>query len=291
MNLYRYISFENFMSLLIEKKERYVRPITWDDKYEGLVYNFLDSDKQRDLLLEIYKNICPRNYYATIDNYFRYWYAKYWTYAQSWTKLKESDAMWRIYSYGNHSIQIQTTEESITKLLQDNFNEGDNKITKEIREIKYDLLTEEDVIKQHIEQTQKTLDVYEPYFHKRKAFEHEKEYRVVVVDKTLYFATQLSSFGAKYNFKQENLDNCDDEKIVDEIMSQINKQRIDWTKEVIDGVPNAIYAEITDLSEYIKKVTVNPFAEDWFVDLVKKICMQYGVEEKFAGKSKLYEKP
>lgn len=33
--LYRYIGFEDFVNLLVNNKDRFVRPITWDDKYEG----------------------------------------------------------------------------------------------------------------------------------------------------------------------------------------------------------------------------------------------------------------
>lgn len=33
--LYRYIGFEDFVNLLVNNKDRFVRPVSWDDKYEG----------------------------------------------------------------------------------------------------------------------------------------------------------------------------------------------------------------------------------------------------------------
>lgn len=35
MNLYRIISLETFVDLIHNKHERYVRPVTWEDTYEG----------------------------------------------------------------------------------------------------------------------------------------------------------------------------------------------------------------------------------------------------------------
>lgn len=276
------------MSILVEKKERYVRPIMWDDKYEGQVFDFLASDRQRNFLSEIYSNVCPGNCNATIENYFRYWHAKYWTYAQAWSALEESDAMWRIYSYGKHSIQIQSTEQAIERMLHHNYCD-ETKYLKKIQAVQYDLSIE-DSVQQHIEQTQKTLDVYEPYFHKRKAFEHEKEYRVIVVDNTLFAIDEISSILANGHFAQNVMNNVNDEKIIDEMLEKINIQRIDWEKDIIGGIKNAIYPKINDLKDYIERITVNPFAEKWFVNLVEEICKQYELLDKFAGKSKLYEK-
>jgi hypothetical protein len=51
-------------------------------------------------------------------------------------------------------------------------------------------------------------------------------------------------------------------------------------------LPNDYYVENINLNEYISSVTVNPFAEDWYVELIGRLCKDAGVE--FNGKSRLY---
>ena len=47
MNLYRIISLESFIDLLHNKRERYVRPATWEDTFEGYLYSKLYDEKER----------------------------------------------------------------------------------------------------------------------------------------------------------------------------------------------------------------------------------------------------
>ena len=42
-HLYRFISFEDFINLVINNKDRFVRPSIWDDGYEGYLFSSLDS--------------------------------------------------------------------------------------------------------------------------------------------------------------------------------------------------------------------------------------------------------
>lgn len=39
MELYRIISLETFIDLLHHKRERYVRPSTWEDVFEGYLFS------------------------------------------------------------------------------------------------------------------------------------------------------------------------------------------------------------------------------------------------------------
>ena len=38
LNLYRYIGFEDFVNLVVLKKDRYNYPANWDDGYEGFLF-------------------------------------------------------------------------------------------------------------------------------------------------------------------------------------------------------------------------------------------------------------
>ena len=46
-----------------------------------------------------------------------------------------------------------------------------------------------------------------------------------------------------------------------------------------------------NIGEYIDSIMVHPFAEDWYVDRVRKLCELKGMEGKFIGKSNLYQCP
>ena len=69
MNLYRIICLEAFVDILYNRRERYVRPDTWEDTFEGYLYSKLYNEGERkNLIRDNYYNVCPRNYKATIDN-------------------------------------------------------------------------------------------------------------------------------------------------------------------------------------------------------------------------------
>ncbi len=55
-----------------------------------------------------------------------------------------------------------------------------------------------------------------------------------------------------------------------------------------NSLQNSIYIEKIDLKKYISGVVVNPFAEKWYVDLIKELCEEY--EIKCLGQSQLYQK-
>ena len=76
--LFRYIGFEDFINLTINNKDRFVRPSSWDDKYEGYLFSHMETPEDvRQIVSEMYHKLCPRNYYAIPDNYFRMWHSKW----------------------------------------------------------------------------------------------------------------------------------------------------------------------------------------------------------------------
>ena len=46
-----------------------------------------------------------------------------------------------------------------------------------------------------------------------------------------------------------------------------------------------------NIEDYIDSIMVHPFAEDWYVDRVRKLCELKEIEGKFMGKSNLYQCP
>ncbi len=63
IKLFRYIGFEDFVNLMINNKDRYVRPSSWEDEYEGYLFSHMESKEDiRKIVREMYYNLCPRNY-------------------------------------------------------------------------------------------------------------------------------------------------------------------------------------------------------------------------------------
>jgi hypothetical protein len=279
MNLYRIISLETFIDLLHNKRERYVRPACWDDTFEGYLFSKLyDEIEQKKIIEEMYYNVCPRNYVSTINNILNLEHSKYFVYGQCWSKEADSDALWRIYSYGEHSIQIESTEELLNRMLS-----RGNASKYIIGEVNYDVNTEEDLIHKQILQQKDSLSIYEPFLHKRKAFEHEKEVRVLIDDIRWNQMTKLSGMGATWNIDKDMDKLQTDEERIDEIEKRLRGYLNHWNENVI---PDNFYIENINLNAYIMGVTVNPFAEPWYVELIESLCEK--AEIKFNGKSGLY---
>ena len=98
--LYRFVSIETFLDIILNQHLVFVHPSLWDDPYEEVLIN------------NIWKNIDNENYVLLMLTYI----LSHNFYAQSWTSLDESDALWRIYSHNNTSIN-QSNMLKILKIL------------------------------------------------------------------------------------------------------------------------------------------------------------------------------
>lgn len=281
MNLYRIICLETFIDLLHNKRERFVRPSSWDDTFEGYLFSKIyDEEKMREIVEDIYYNVCQGNYYSTISNIFKLEHAKWFVYGQCWSLNKESDAMWRIYSYGNHSIQIKTTDNRLN-----NFAKNNDDLKLKLYPVKYDVDSEIDLIHTQIMQLKDTLNIYEPFLHKRKAFKHEKERRLLIDNLEYYGITDMDIRSAIWEIDTEMQKLPTDSEKIDEIIRRVKGYINKWGNKKI---PESIYIENINLSEYISSVKVNPFAQDWYVELIGGLCREYNIV--FEGKSQLYKK-
>ncbi len=66
----------------------------------------------------------------------------------------------------------------------------------------YDL-DKKSAMEQQISQMKDSLLVHETYFHKRPAFKHEGEYRLLIADNSLYIAEDLSSLSVKFKIEEQ----------------------------------------------------------------------------------------
>jgi hypothetical protein len=280
MKLYRIVSLETFIDLLHNKRERYARPACWEDTFEGYLFAKLyDEKEQKRIIKEMYDKVCPRDYILTIDNVLKLEHAKYFIYGQCWSENVDSDAMWRIYSYGNHSIQIESTIEKLDQML---FKNG--WLNHRIAKVDYDVESEDKLVYKQILQLKESLSTYAPFLHKRKAFEHEREVRVLIDGWDSYEMTKESIRGAKWGIEQSMDKLSTDEEKIEEITKRLEANLNKWNEKAI---PNDIYVNNINLHDYIIGVTVNPLAEEWYSELVGSLCKQAGIA--FNGKSKLYQ--
>ncbi len=281
MKLYRLISLEDFVNIAVNKKDRFTRPSQWDDKYEAYLMSLLDKDVGIKRIVEsFYNDLSPQNYYAVSDNFFRLWHSKWHSYAQCWSKNAETDAMWRIYSYGNHAIRLKSTDKRILENAEALFPKDNYSIA--LRKVEYDLNDKGDIVKKQTSQMKDSLLVQESFFHKRKAFQHEKEYRLLIIDNTQNLAG-LESMGVKYKIS-ERVDGKTDSEIIDYLVEKIKNNKAEPKKEYII---QTLYKDIPQPSDLVESVMVHPKAEDWYVTIIGEICEKEGIH--FDGRSQLYD--
>ena len=286
-SLYRIVSFPGFVNLVESKTERFVQPTAWEDTYEGYMLRLLeDSSKHKDVLkvlYELYEKISPDNVFAIVSTYMNLWSARWLCYGQCWSKTPESDALCRIYSYDKMAVRIETTDELIHSQLRDSDTLAQYSCT--IDDVNYDL-DEGDVLKTQVELLRNSKRVVEPFYHKRVAFQHENEKRVILVNKSKLMIDGLSAKGALFNFEKANAGkNLTTDDMLNEIDKEILKMQYPFEKEKLK---TEMFVQISDLSQYISSVMVHPQADDWIVKLVEKICNRAGIN--FLGKSHMYDK-
>lgn len=93
------------------------------------------------------------------------------------------------------------------------------------------------------------LLAHETYFHKRLAFRHEGEYRLLIADNSLHSTEGLSDFGVKFKIK-EQIKGKNAEEIIDHLTERICSQRADWDRS---GDNNIRIEDAGDISEFFRR--------------------------------------
>lgn len=162
---------------------------------------------------------------------------------------------------------------------------SDSDILYEIREVKYDIEPKGDLVHEQLLQLKEENITYEPFFHKRAAFEHEKEVRVLVDDAQRYQIAKMSSIIANWDIHETMQKIPEDERKIDEIEKRLKESMGHWIRKETHA---NIYRTIKNLNKYISAVKVHPMAEKWYVELIKGLCEEQSI--KFDGQSNLYGK-
>lgn len=249
--LYRYISFETFVGMIQDQALTFVLPELWDDPKEGAAL-----EHSLSLLETVYEKLM----FLSVRSK---------TFCQCWTTLAESDAMWRIYNFGNRSLRIKT---SISKAQQ--LNDVD------IVPVIYstDLNPFE---------ADGNFDFMKAISCKRLAFEHEKEVRLIQhyrFSSDEDFRQHIKTFLAVYDEKRrvQLLDSLYPGKSAEEqVEAAVKLLNVGKNRECTRQI------SFSHIPDFIEGVLVNPFAPDWYVDIVKQYCSLNSIH--FEGKSTLYQ--
>jgi len=274
--LYRITSLEGFLSLVLNRQERFVRPIDcWEDTFEGYMLHLLDSDEGIQRIIGQLYEISGKDIEATIHNFAKMQRSRYACYGICWTRLRDSDAMWRIYSYDKKAIQIVSSKKRISEMLE---LASLDKKTFEIKTVSYDIEDEQSAINRILN---RSSPVDAAYFHKRPAFKHEEEVRVLIHDVKMYRnAEEFSVQAIKAKYQNTDISKSPTKRLYDAISA--GKTREEYLK--LGGKERMI--SINDLDSYISGIRVHPQAPKWYVEVIEKLCAEFKLS--FEGKSDLY---
>lgn len=231
--IYKFMRLEDFLALVLKKSLTFLHPSLWDDPYETHIF-------------EIYKNhygdlLSATSATAIYNN----------TFAQSWTRCEESDALWRIYSDNKFtSVRIAVKEEKMKEIGNVIIN---------------DIIYTTDFSPKNNE-----TNIFEILSKKRKAFEHEKEVRVFVDTQNRIAEDFVDNL--KLDESGENLDK-------DSILNYASESK----KELKLSIKSISFAHIDN---FIDSVILNPLAKDHVNEIIELLCKDYGLN--YLGKSTLY---
>lgn len=159
--IYRYIPFDNILHLLKSKELLVSQTKLWEDTYE----NFLVKAKH-------HWGFTPVSFHPFLAGF----------YGQCWTLLKETDALWRIYSNNKKGVRIKSR---INKLLKASINEinisPNSTRIRIIGQVSY--LTNNQIETWAQQQNNGFINdkiLRESLLIKRKEFSHEKEVRLII---------------------------------------------------------------------------------------------------------------
>lgn len=225
--LWRYMDFTKFVSLLEKKALFFARADKLGDPFEGsfsMINNILRPILNKGITPQAMSNLMQ--FKKRLPRF---------TLISCWHESShESAAMWKLYSREIDGIAIKT-----------NFNGFKNSFTCD-QAIHIGRVAYADYTRDFIPE----VNVFSPFLHKRKSFEHEREVRAII-------QIWPSKDGA-----------------------------IDLSQDISD---TGEYYEV-DLSQLIQEVVVAPFAQDWFLELVKKVADRY-IPDKRVASSNLAESP
>jgi len=227
--IWRYLDFVKFVSLLDKKALFFCRADMLGDPFEG---SFSKANvRLRPMVYKGDSEIDLKQYSLTLKEIPRFTIINCWNISPH-----ESAALWSLYSRTGQGIAIQSTVNRLEQCFgsersQSGFIEPGIFIGK----VKYVDYNNEEIPEGYL---------INPFFYKRKSFEHEKELRAIIM---------------RYPTKRRG---------------------VNFIKSP-DVFTRGEYLDI-DLETLVEKVYVSPMSPDWFKSLVESVMKKYGIDKKTA---------
>ena len=244
--LWRYMSFEKFVSILATGSLFFTRVDKFDDPFEGftpplltymyeLIINHVEDTKKAGLESAV----------KAMENWHKYIMCNCWHQGQH-----ESMAMWEKYQMRNSGIAIKTTMKNLKKSLSDELDIFIGQIkysSPETYETKYT----SDYVSANLSNEQL---LYFPYFYKRKAFEYEHEVRLIIDSHPLVGDYWDKNFG-------------------DIPFEDIFQKELELPEVWEIGMPLKVDVQL--LIGETGEIIISPYTEDWVTEAVRSVVRQY----------------
>ena len=252
--LWRYLSTEQFLSMLSTKSLHFARLDTLEDPFEGYPFH-LNSEEFRDMI-QLNRNS---------------------TFVNCWHENQnESEYMWKHHGIEN-SVAIRTSYDSFIKGIK---NDTTMKPPVQISRIVY-VDSNEDV-NTSVEDREKTNRQLFPYFYKRKQFEYEQEVRAVC---PLHLASDGLSIKEFYDVLKQYPKGfyfpvCLDSLIEEIVVSPTSEK---WYYDLIANAIRQYQLNIDKLRESV--IQISPlWNHDTYADILLSV-MGESTEQKFYYRS------
>lgn len=198
VNLWRYLDFDKFRSLLESKSLFFCRADKFSDPFEGSLpkneadYRLITYKNDSHYFQNSYDEVQALKNIAGIKSLHQRF--KRGVIINCWhINEAESDAMWRLYLKDNEGVAIQTTRTRMLKTIEETTEEiGLSKV----RYLNY----ETDIWYDPIDYPETNYNLIIPLIHKRVEFKHESEFRLLIqiqdaIDNESYWDKEKSEKG------------------------------------------------------------------------------------------------
>lgn len=231
--LWRYLDLAKLIELISERKLYLTRADTFKDKYEGSVTNPMIRTLKKQFEGK------PFNI-ATLSNFRKK--LKECTFISCWCGTAESEAMWKLYCGEKYGVAITATYQDIEAALPDSHFK--------MAPVKYLDYQNEGFTQDNY---------YYPFFHKRQAFAHESEVRIVRVA-----TDQLDDGAMPASFSSPPTD------------AQRQQHQEELKRKALLRAERGVCISIElDVTNTIRDIVVHPDAPDWYFAVVKEVVNKF----------------
>lgn len=294
--LWRYMDTSKFLDLLLHKKLVFPRFDKFEDPYEGYASNFVE------LLSKELQNIGMENTAINFGNSSFTDFvniSNHYAYVSCWHHNSyESAGMWKLYCSTPESVAIKTNVEALKKSLSH----------KNEYHMVYSKVTYDSKLEGHAIKDLNNVNVFNALLMKRESFEHEKEYRILLIDE----ADRIEVLENHHQKCEDEMNAWFDEREaqIDELKNNRHMlSKAELTSQINDlisekYIPKGINLNLTvselkknrpviktvdlDLDILIDEIVISPYAPSWFVRTIEKLISDLGYSFK-VSQSKLYE--